>query len=46
MPGLKPLLKTAVERSPNTISGKHQPSRRHEAPEYAAYAILYPNGRT
>lgn len=42
MPELKPLLRTAVERSPNTI-GALIAVEQNEAQKYASFAILYPS---
>jgi outer membrane protein TolC len=42
LPGLRPLLQTAVERSPNTISAAINVEQA-EAQKYAAFAILYPS---
>jgi outer membrane protein TolC len=42
LPGLRPLLKTAVERSPNTILASISLAQQ-EAAKIAAYAELYPS---
>jgi outer membrane protein TolC len=42
LPGLKPLLQTAVERSPNTLAAAISVEQQ-EAGKIEAFAVLYPN---